>query len=107
MTVVTKCIICQKRPGLNGNGFCTQCQQRVDKEVKAHQPDKPYRFVTYRGHVVGFYSSGNGTLTPRLLGRNPDYLPKGKTLDLNHYIDGFSRERIKSLKATVLSLAHA
>ena len=107
MTVVTKCIICRQRPGLNGNGICASCQQKLDKEAKAHKPDKPFRYVTYRGHVVGMYPSGSGALKPRLLGRNPDRLPKGKTLNLNHYIEGFDRGTIKRLKATVLSLAGA
>jgi hypothetical protein len=104
---MTKCIVCHQRPGLNGNGLCHNCQQKVDSENKARQPDKPFRYVTYRGHVIGMYPSGNGTFKPRLLGRNPDLLPQGTTLDLNHYIEGFSRETIKKLKATVLSLAGA
>jgi hypothetical protein len=104
---MTKCIICEKRPSSNGNGFCHNCQQKADSEAKAQQPDKPFRYVTYRGHVVGMFPSGEGTFKPRLLGRNPDHLPRGKTLDLNHYIEGFSRETIKRLKATVLSLAGA
>lgn len=104
---MTKCIICNERPGLNGDGLCNNCQQKVDSLGKARQPDKPFRFVTYRGHVVGMFPSGKGTFAPRLLGRNPDHLPKGKTLNLDHYIEGFSRETIKRLKATVLSLAGA
>lgn len=104
---MTKCIICDERPSLKGNGLCSHCEDRVNRERKSRQPDKPHRFVTYRGHVVGMYRTGNGTLKPRLLNRNPDRLPKSKTFDLNRYIEGFTREQVKRLKATVLQLAHA
>lgn len=107
MTIVTKCIICHQRPALNGNGLCNNCQQQSDSFSKAHTPSEPFRFVTFRGHVVGMYPSGEGKFKPRLLGRNPDRLPKSKTLNLNNYIEGFSRDTIKRLKATVLSLAGA
>jgi len=104
---MTKCIICEERPSRKGTGFCTQCQQRVDKLSKASQTVKPSKFVTYRGHVVGMYPAGKGTLRPRLLSRTPNGLPKSRTLDLNTYLDGFNRDTIKRLKATVLQLAHA
>lgn len=104
---MTKCVICDKRPSLNGNGLCSLCEDRINRERKSRQPDKPQRFVTFRGHVVGMYRTGNGTLKPRLLNRNPKRLPKSITLDLNHYIEGFDRGTIKRLKATVLQLAHA
>jgi hypothetical protein len=104
---MTKCIICEERPSLNGNGTCGQCQNRIDKEAKGRKPDKPFRYVTYREHVVGFFPVGDGVLKPRLLSRSPKGLPKSITLDLDHYIEGFSREAIKRLKAVVLQLAHA
>lgn len=107
MTIITKCIICHKRPALNGDGHCNNCQQKIDSLSKAQKANQPFRYVTYKGHVVGMFPSGEGKFTPRLLGRNPDNLPKSKTLNLNSYIEGFSRETIKRLKATVLSLADA
>lgn len=104
---MTKCIICGERPSRNGNGLCNPCQQRVDKETKDRTPDKPYKYVTYRGHVVGMFPAGKGTLKPRLLSRSPKGLPKSRTLDLNTYLEGFDRDTIKRLKAVVLQLAHA
>lgn len=104
---MTKCIICDKRPSLNGNGLCSPCEDKINRERKSQQPAKPFRFVTYRGHVVGMYPSGNGAIQPRLLNHNPKRLPKSITLDLNHYIEGFDRHTIKRLKAIVLNLAHA
>jgi hypothetical protein len=104
---MTKCLICGERPSRNGNGFCHPCQQRVDKETKARKPEKPSKFLTYRGHVVGMFPAGKGMLKPRLLSRSPKGLPKSRTLDLNTYLEGFDRDTIKRLKATVLNLAHA
>lgn len=104
---MTKCLICEQRPSHNGNGFCQPCQDRVDKGSKASKPDKPTKYVTYRGHVVGMFPAGKGTLRPQLLSRSPKGLPKSCTLDLNTYLEGFDRETIKRLKATVLQLAHA
>jgi hypothetical protein len=36
---------------------------------------------------------------------DPQRLPKGITLDLNTYLEGFTREQVKRLKASVLRLA--
>ena len=64
-------------------------------------------FLTYHGNVVGLYPNGGKTLKPRLLGRSAEHLPKGKTIDLNVYCQGYSREVIKRFKACVLQLAQA
>jgi hypothetical protein len=104
---MTKCIICDQRPSHKGNGFCATCEDKINSERKSRQPAKPSRYVTYRGHVVGMYPTGDGTLKPRLLGISAKRLPKAITLDLNHYLEGFNRATIKRLKATVLQLAHA
>jgi hypothetical protein len=101
-----KCIICERRPA-GQDGVCANCASKVGAENRRRKPDEPFRFATYQGHVVGFFPNGNGTLKPRLLNRNPDKLPKSKTLDLNRYIEGFTRERVKGLKACVLKLANA
>ena len=103
---MTKCIICTKRPA-KSDGFCTPCGNHIEAERKAKANNKPLHFLTYRGHVVGLYPVGEGKLKPRLLKRSAEHLPKRNTLDLNVYLDGFTREKIKSFKACVLSLAHA
>ncbi len=101
---MTKCVICEKRPA-NGNGRCVQCAGKIAKMSK--RKEQPRHFLTYRGHVVGLYPNGGKQLIPRLLGRSAEYLPKGKTIDLNHYCVEYSREVIKRFKACVLQLAHA
>ena len=98
------CAICNHRPKANGSRYCTNCQAKMDKEKRLHQVEKPVKFATYRGHVVGFYRR-DGVLVPRLLRRKPEGLPKGKTFDLNHYIEGFTREQVKKLKSAILQLA--
>lgn len=103
---MTKCVICERRPA-RANGRCGNCQARIEAEQRRKKPQQPFKFVTYRGHVVGFYHNGGDKLTPRLLQRNPDGLPKGVTIDLNHYVDRLSREQVKKLKRCVLRLAHA
>ena len=101
---MTKCVICEQRPA-NGNGQCVQCAGKIAKMSK--RTAQPRHFLTYRGNVVGLYPNGGGTLKPRLLGRSAEHLPKGKTIDLNVYCSGYSRETIKRFKACVLQLAQA
>ena len=98
------CPICDHRPSAKGGRYCSNCQSKLDKERRRRQPEKPVKFATYHGNVVGFYRQ-DGVLKPRLLRRKPEGLPKGKTLNLDHYIQGFTREQVKKLKSTILQLA--
>jgi hypothetical protein len=103
---MTKCVICERRPAKE-NGFCTPCGNKIDAERNARRKNQPRHFLTYRGHVVGLFSDGNGTLKGQLLRRNPEKLPRKKTINLNIYCEGYTREIIKRFKACVLQLAHA
>ena len=103
---MTKCIICERRPS-NVGSFCAPCNDKINAERKSWATTKPLHFLTYRGHVVGLFPNGNGRLTPRLLKRSAECLPKRNTLDLNRYCEGFTREKIKAFKACVLKLVHA
>ena len=98
------CAICGHRPKATSGRYCANCQSKLDREKRRRVTEKPVKFATYRGYVVGFYRR-DGVLVPRLLRRKPGGLPKGKTLDLNHYIEGFTREQVKNLKSAVLRLA--
>lgn len=98
------CAICNRRPKAKGHRFCANCQAKLDKEARSRLADKPVKFATYRGHVVGFYKE-DGVLKPRLLKRKPEGLPKGKTINLNYYIEGFTRDQVKKIKSTILQLA--
>jgi len=103
---MTKCVICEQRPA-NGGGFCAQCGNRIDAERKAKAKNEPRYFLTYRGEVVGLFPNGGKVLRARLLRRSAEKLPRGKTVNLDHYCEGYSREVIKRFKACVLQLAHA
>jgi hypothetical protein len=98
------CAICNHRPKAPGGRYCANCQAKLDKENRLRKAEKPVKFATYRGYVVGFYRQ-NGALVPRLLRRKPEGLPKGNTLNLDHYIEGFTREQAKNLKSAILQLA--
>jgi len=106
MTHQHKCLICETRPALK-SGYCANCTAKMEAEERARAHDQPVKFLTYRGHVVGLYPSGNGTLKARLETRSDTSLPKCRTLDLNTYLEGYDRDMIKRFKACVLKLAHA
>ena len=104
-----KCAICERRPARTPESYCANCASQIDAErhKRAAQSDKPVKFLTYRGYVVGLYHNGNGKLIPKLLKCSLDNLPKAKTLDLNTYLPGFDRSQIKAFKRAVLQLANA
>ncbi len=104
-----KCVICGNRPANgNGHGRCSTCQAKIEKEERARTPEKPFRYLTYRGGVVGLFRKPglDGTLHARQLNINPERLPKSITLDLNTYLNGYSRETVKRFKRCVRELAH-
>ena len=102
---MTKCAICDMRPAKKSTGRCVQCNNKIIAMSK--RTAQPRHFLTYRGNVVGLYPNGGKQLAPRLLERSAEHLPKGKTVDLNVYCVGYSREIIKRFKACVLQLAQA
>ena len=102
---MTKCIICGKRPA-DDSCVCHNCQSKIDSYARASKSPEAKYFLIYRGSVVGLYSDGQGKLKAKLLSRNPDKLPKFRTLNLDGYCQGYSREQIKRFKSCVLSLAH-
>ena len=103
---MVRCIICSKRPA-NGGGYCAPCGNKIESERKSKANQQPVKFLTYKGNVVGLYRNGGDKLTARLLSRAAENLPKSRTIDLNNYCDGFTREMIKKFKKTVLQLANA
>lgn len=108
---VRRCVICGVRPQRIG-GQCTKCHRQSQAAKRNGKPPQPRMFLTYREYVVGLYpngkdSEGNQTYRGRLLHRDPEKLPKSRTLDLNTYLPGFTREQVKRLKAKVLAVAEA
>ena len=103
-----KCVICGQKPA-NGDGiFCVNCKGKIDADKQRRKNDQPVKFLVYKDYVVGLYRNGEaGKYHGKLLGRDADKLPKNKTLNLNHYCEGYDRGQIKRLKAKVLALAEA
>jgi len=104
-----KCTICNHRPARTGEGYCKTCASQIeaDKRHRKMQNEKPVKYLTYRGSIVGLFKNGNGKLKARLLKGNPELLPKARTLDLNKYCPGFDRSQIKAFKACCLKLSNA
>ena len=102
---MAKCIICDKRPVANGNGWCANCTAKIEAERRRRRPEEARMYFHYRGHVVGLFPNGNGMLSPRLLTRSLDRLRKSRTLNLDRYCPGYTRGQIKRFKAAVLSVA--
>ena len=103
-----KCMICEQRPARRDKGgFCAQCYGHIERERKARAPIEPLHYLTYRGYVVGLYPNGGDRLKARLETRSAEGLPKRKTLDLNVWCEGYSRDQIREFKACVLKLANA
>ena len=102
---MTKCVICDRHPAQD-NGSCVNCNAKIEAERKHQNGGKPTHFITYHGHVVGLFPNGDGELRAQLLQRKAEGLPKGKTINLNHYCEGYTRETIKRFKACILQLAN-
>ena len=100
---MVKCLICERGPAIS-NGYCHNCGKQLEAGKKQGGTKEPSRFLTYRGSVVGLFEKGGG-LVAQLLNRNPERLPKAKTLDLNTYLNGYERSQIKRFKACVLQLS--
>lgn len=100
-----KCVICGNRPSPIGQ-YCQKCTGRIEKERRDRRNESPVQFLTYRGVVVALYRNGkDGEFRGLVIKRNPDKLPKQRTINLNMYQKGYTRQQIKSLKAKVLALA--
>lgn len=104
-TMSKKCLICEQRPAPENSPYCKICGSRVQAEIRRRKTSGPEWYFTYRGHVVGLYRKGDELLTPRLLKRQADKLPKRNTIDLNKYQAGYTREQIKKFKRCVMRLS--
>lgn len=102
-----RCVICEKRPSLEGSGYCHNCNAQIEAEKRRKRRPAPVKYLVYRGHVVGLFPNGNGTLKAELLKREPERLPKSKVINLDRYCEGFDRDQIKKFKRCVLRLAGA
>jgi len=101
-----KCIICESRPVAKGQkaGYCKQCSDQLEaaKRTRSGQVEV-YKYLTYRGVVIALKPSnkegGMQMYNAERVFKNPDTLPKGKTVNLNTYCEGYDRKQIKKFKA--------
>lgn len=99
------CAICDHRPA-TANGFCHNCNSKLDSQKGKSKATKPVKYAHYRGTVIGFFRNGGNTLVPRLLKRKPESLPKGITINLDGYVVGLTREQVKKIKLAILTLSN-
>lgn len=107
-----KCIICETRPVVEGDaaGYCKVCADRIaaGKSAKSAQDDVR-AYLTYQGKVVALkpchIEAGVQIYDCVRVYKDPATLPKSKTLDLNHYCEGYNREQIKKFKRVFALMA--
>lgn len=122
----SKCLICETKPRSHG-AYCHNCAAKVKaEEVKrANGHTKPDKYLHYRGQWVGLYGDGvdeegERLFKPKYLGYDPmpepgakdkigralkHKYPMGKTLNLDVYLEGYTREQVKRMKAVILKLS--
>ena len=94
-----KCLICETRPQKRG-AYCGACAAKIAAETEASRDRKVEAryFLTYQCIVVGLYANGDETYRARLERVDAETLPKGRTLNVNTYLDGYTREQVKKFK---------
>jgi len=102
-----KCIICGERPATLPKCRCSVCHSTIESDRNHAARRKPYRFLTYRGNVVGLFPHGDDghEFRAEILKRDAEKLPKGRTINLDVYCPGYTREVIKRFKSCVLALS--
>ena len=106
MSARRKCVICGIRPVAKGEkaGYCKVCSDQIAAGKSARSArEEVYKYLTYQGKVIALKPSraeaGVQMYKAERVYKNPESLPKGKLIDLNHYCDGFDRSQIKRMKA--------
>ena len=102
---MAKCIICGFKPRVEGLRYCTNCDSQIKSEKKRKGGDgfqHAEKFAVWHGYGVAFMLNGNGRLTPVAVPASAiPKLAKAKTLNLDTYLDGFSRAQVKKIKAAI------
>lgn len=95
-----KCIICDKRPATQPHSYCANCAAKIKADTVKRRA-APIKYLVHHGNVVAIYRNGDSKLNAEPVNRDPERLPKGKTINLDSYCEGFDRGQIKRLKAYV------
>ena len=119
-----KCLICERKPR-SQDAYCHNCAAKIKAEEARRVKPKPDKYLHYRGQWVGLYADGVDEEGERLF--NPKYMgyfpiaepgtndrigrqlkpkyPMNRTLNLDVYLPGYTREQVKRMKAVVLKLS--
>lgn len=112
MSARRKCIICGNRPVARGQkaGYCKVCEDQIAAGQRARSTGEDVaKYLTYRGIVIALKPSnkeaGVQMYKAERVFKNPDTLPKGKTVNLNQYCEGYDRAQIKKFKKLFAQVA--
>lgn len=114
------CPICAHRPKVKDSMRCRVCERRLIRaraEEKARRewwraalkglPPDAKPFAVWRGYGVAFLSAqGGGRIARPLTVTESRAVPKGRTLLLDTYCDGYTREQVKRIKRAILQAHH-
>ena len=120
----SKCLICETKPRSQG-AYCHNCAAKVKAENGKRVKVMPVKYLHYKGQWVGLYADGvdaegDRLLKPRYMGYSPmpepgakdrigralkPKYPMAKTLNLDVYLEGYTRDQVKRMKAVVLKLS--
>ena len=114
MTTANKCIVCDKRPAVRGDIYCAVCRTKVAAATQNREDSKvePRYYIAWKGTVVGLYPTGEGAdgqmhYKPRLETLDAEALPRSRTINIDAFCPGYSRDQVAKMKRTCLQLAHA
>lgn len=102
-----RCVICGERPASQKSAYCPVCNKSLKRNRAKRVRPTIEKFVVYHGFVVGLVRNGDHKYKGQLLNRSVENLPKSKTINLDQYCDGYTREQVKNLQRSVLKTAHA
>ena len=100
-----KCVICDQRPARSG-AYCHVCEQRIQAERRRKQTPKPAKYIKYRGRAIALFPNGKGKLRAEAVRTSLERLPKTKTIDLDTYVKGYTRDQVKQFKAAIAKLCY-
>lgn len=115
------CSLCGKRPAAKGNTRCNVCIRAIEAIHKADKErrngyHKAFRYAVWKGMGVAFVPNGKaGTFKVVALPQSVatsrfergkrkgelSKLPKARTIDLDKFCHGYTREQVKKLKLAI------
>lgn len=106
----SKCVICDVKPSQTEKGYCHNCNAKIEA-MKSNRKPEAHRYITFKGVVIGCFPKGKPTKdTPQMydavkLHVDPDRLPKRKTINLNTYCEGYTRDQVKKFKRVIARMS--